>query len=172
MPLESVDRIRDRLFSAAKEAHLYAVLDGASVPDLQAMLTRPNLRSVCLLRGELDPELAQVAPYLLLLDEHAAMVDWVMTDGWGNHWGLFLITAADFRSVRQHTRSLLQVYGPDNQPLLFRFYDPRVMRTFLPTCNRDELARVFGPVQRFCMEAEDGASMLECELQEGELACR
>lgn len=172
MPLESVDRIRDQLLQKSEDSNLYAILDGASVPDLLPMLNTPNLSAVCLLRGEIDPELAQVAPYLLCLDQQLDLIDWLLTDGWGKHWGIYLITKADFRAVRQHARSVLQVYGPESEPLFFRFYDPRVLRTFLPTCNRGELASVFGPVQRYCMEAKGGDSLIEYKLVNGSLVCR
>lgn len=171
MSSEHVDHIRAKLLTASEEAHLYVILDGASVPDLWQRLTTPDLSSVCLLRGELDSELAQVAPYLMELDRQPALLDWILTEGWGKHWGIFLITEATFRAVRQHSRSLLQVYSPEDEPLFFRFYDPRVLRAFLPTCDRDQLADLFGPIKRYCMEAEDGDSMLEYEFNDGALVC-
>jgi hypothetical protein len=169
--LELNDRIREQLFKAFEDEHLYAIIDGASVPDIALILGTPNLASACLLRGELDSELARVAPYLLCLDQQPGLIDWILTDGWGKHWGIFLTTRADFRAMRQHARSLLQVYSPENQPLLFRFYDPRVLRTVLPTCDAEQLSQVFGPVRRFCMEAEDADSLVQCELVDGRLDC-
>ncbi|HYE90913.1 MAG TPA: hypothetical protein VEA38_07840, partial [Terriglobales bacterium] len=36
---------------------------------------------------------------------------------------------------------------------------PRVLRVYLPTCRRDELRQVFGPVDRFDMEDETGGAL-------------
>jgi hypothetical protein len=39
---------------------------------------------------------------------------------------------------------------------LFRFYDPRVLRAYLPTCDAGELATVCGPAAMFVVEGERG----------------
>ena len=44
---------------------------------------------MCLYRGELQPDMAEVAPYLVKLDRDAPFTDWVLDRGWGNHWGVF-----------------------------------------------------------------------------------
>ena len=41
---------------------------------------------------------------------------------------------------------------PDQRTVLFRYYDPRVLRSFLPACNAAELHQFFGPVQSFIVE--------------------
>ncbi|HEY2399507.1 MAG TPA: S1 RNA-binding domain-containing protein, partial [Steroidobacteraceae bacterium] len=37
--------------------------------------------------------------------------------------------------------------------LLFRFYDPRVLRPFLPSCEAGQMREMFGPVEHFAVEA-------------------
>ena len=44
--------------------------------------------------------------------------------------------------------------------LLFRYYDPRVFRAYLPTCNTEEADAVFGPVQTYIMEDENSDTLL------------
>jgi hypothetical protein len=43
----------------------------------------------------------------------------------------------------------------DDQQLYFRFYDPRVLRIFLPTCDENQLREFFGPIEQFICEDED-----------------
>jgi hypothetical protein len=43
--------------------------------------------------------------------------------------------------------------------MYFRFYDPRVLRSFLPTCTEPECAEFFGPIGRFVMEAEQPGAL-------------
>ena len=42
----------------------------------------------------------------------------------------------------------------------FRFYDPRVLREFLPTTTHAELLHFFGPVQEWLTEGSDPATQL------------
>ena len=172
MHAESTNQHRDKLLAAAGEAHLYAILDGASVPNLLSTLNEHALTSVCLLPGEMDAELAQVAPYLVDLDDELTAVDWLLSEGWGQHWGIFLITQASFRAVRQHARAQLRVYGPDGEPLFFRYYDPRVLRVFLPTCQAHELVDFFGPVDQYLLEAENADLLLSYAISDGVLQSR
>ena len=53
--------------------------------------------------------------------------------------------------------------------MLFRYYDPRVLRVYLPTCNFDELQTVFGPVMHFIQEGEVPTELLRFQLTNGSL---
>jgi hypothetical protein len=66
--------------------------------------------------------------------------------------------------MRGHFRSLLTVYDDSGRPLLFRYYDPRVLRLFLPTCNAEELKKMFGPVENYFVEDEDASKLLRFEV--------
>lgn len=144
------------------DAHqqLYAVLDGASIPNLLALLSEPKVPHICLLPGELDSELAQAAPYLAQLQAQSPFTDLFLTRGLGNHWGILATAGADFRTMRMHFRKFLSVWGPDARPLYFRYYDPRVLRLYLPTCNGDELRTLFGPVIAYYAEGENADTLL------------
>jgi hypothetical protein len=74
--------------------------------------------------------------------------------------------------MRRHFRSFLTVYDPDGKPLLFRYYDPRVLRVYLPTCDARELETVFGPVVAYLLEGEDPGDLLRFELSSGALQRR
>ncbi|MBK8962552.1 MAG: DUF4123 domain-containing protein [Candidatus Competibacteraceae bacterium] len=145
--------LRQQLF-AIPDTTVYAVLDGASVPELPQTLERFEVEAECLFRGEQNLEMAQVAPYLVRLPPDAAFTEWLLREGWGKHWGIFILSKADLRELRMHLRTFLKVYGPDLKPLYFRYYDPRVLRVYLPTCNARELQTVFGPVLRYLVEDE------------------
>ena len=143
-----------------EEANVYAVLDGASVPALQEQIYQLEPEYYCLYRGELEPDMAEVAPYLVQLENSSKFTDWVIEEGWGNHWGIFALSSVNLREMRRHLRSLLIVYSGDGRPLKFRYYDPRVLRKYLPTCNAEELSTIFGPVSCYLLEDEDPATAL------------
>jgi hypothetical protein len=153
----------ERLF-ADEAANAYAVLDGASVEELLPKLYDLEPEFECLYRGELEPDMAEVAPYLVRLEPETEFADWVLEEGWGRHWGVFAVTDAGLRDAHKHFRGFLTVYDPDGKPLLFRYYDPRVLRVYLPTCNAGELRTLFGPVSCFLLEGEDPNTLLRFRL--------
>ena len=136
---------------------LCVVLDGASVRGLVERLdAERSLVVACLFQGELEPDMAEVAPYLVRLEPQGEFAEWVLGAGGGQHWGSFVITRQGFRALRNHLRGLTLVYRRDGTPLYFRFYDPRVLRVFLPTCTPAQLKQMFGPVDSFLAESEAG----------------
>lgn len=144
------------------ETNVYAVLDGASVPDLPQVLWKLKPEHVCLYRGKLEPDMAEVAPYLVKLEYDSPFAKLVLEKGWGNHWGIFAITPAEvnIRDLRKHFRRFLMVYDPDGKLIYFRYYDPRVLRVYLPTCNTEEIRIVLGPISAYIAEDEDPVVLL------------
>jgi hypothetical protein len=63
--------------------------------------------------------------------------------------------------VRRHLRTLFRVKDETGRILIFRWYDPRVLRAYLPTCLPAELHTFFGPIERFYCEGEDPGSLLQ-----------
>lgn len=153
----------ERLF-ADEAANVYAVLDGASVEELLPKLYDLEPEFQCLYRGELEPDMAEVAPYLVRLEPETEFADWVLDEGWGRHWGVFAVTDAGLRETHKHFRSFLTVYDPGGKPLLFRYYDPRVLRVYLPTCDAGELRTVFGPVSCYLLEDQQPNTLLRFRL--------
>ena len=156
MPDSLADTLAKALF-ADPAAHVYAVLDGAAIPGLLAKAQECRIEPVCLYRGNLIPEMATAAPYQILLERGSPFMNWLLQEGWGKHWGIFAVSRTDWRPMREHLCGLTQVYDPDYQPIYFRYYDPRVLRVYLPTCDAGELRTVFGPIARLLCEDEDGA---------------
>jgi len=166
---DRMDAIREKLFRD-ESVTLWAVFDGASVPDLRQQISDHEPEHACLFTGELKPDMQEVAPYMVKLDPKGALTDWVIEKGWGQHWCIFAEATDDFVSMRNHFRSFVTVHDPAGKPMYFRFYDPRVMRVFLPTCNSDELRQIFGPVQSYMMEDENPAVMLRFRVKDSALA--
>ncbi len=133
---------------------VYAILDGAGIANLlDKLYGEPQPEFACLYRGEIAPDIAEVAPYLVKLEAGSDFLRWVAS-GWGNAWGIFVVVPAelDISAVRRHLRKLNLVAGPDGETLMFRYYDPRVLRDFLPTCDAGQLREIFGPIRRILDE--------------------
>jgi len=153
-PTEAPVAALPELLFGKEEAAVYAVLDGASIPKLVATLHEQKPEFCCLYPGELKPDMAAVAPYLVRLEKGKEFTEQVLKDGWGAHWGVFVVSGGDLRALRDHFREFHKVELPDQRSVIFRYYDPRVLRIFLPVCNELELTQFFGPVKRFVVEAE------------------
>lgn len=154
-----VSEVRKLLFKSRYQS-VYAVLDGASVPGLLKRLGKAKEDHMCLYRGKLDPELRAAAPHLVKLRQDSSLTDWILDEGWGNHWGIFAISETGLEAMGRHLRKFLRVRGPENQILYFRYYDPRVLPVFLPTCYAQELIEIFGPISRFILEGEGGSQAI------------
>jgi hypothetical protein len=152
--------LRSHLFPGEAKLNTFAVLDGASIPGLLGRLRADKPEHVCLYRGELKPDLAQRAPYLVRLDPASPFADWLLTEGYNKHWGIFALAPVNFGAMRKHFRTFLLVKDPDGKQVYFRYYDPRVLRLYLPTCNAQETAIVFGPIRNYLLESESPANLL------------
>ena len=160
----------DRL-QAAPGLKSWIALDAAGIPGLLDRLQAPNApRSQCLYSGAIDPELAAVAPYLVELPRAGEFLDWLLS-GWGRHWGVHVRApeSIDFAALRRHLRRLNLVYGPRSEPLLFRWYDPRVLGLIAPTLNAAQLRELFGPVHSFVIEGDSAEQGRVLELAGAQL---
>lgn len=165
------EKIADLLWSIPQSdnTYLYAILDGARNEGIYPAVLQSGCEFECLYMGELDPDLAEAAPYLVKLEQGKPFTDWLIDKGWGDSWGIFVHTAAAFRDLKRHLRKFLMVYDADAKPMYFRYYDPRVLRTYLPTCNSEELAIVFGPVKSYLLEDKNPSNLLQFSVAAGRL---
>lgn len=148
------------------------LLDAARDPRISSLVRRSRLDHRCLLRGRLPPVLAAVAPYLVSLSPRSALTTAIIEQGWGESWGILLRSPAILPELARHFRELLLVKDERGKELFFRFYDPRVLRLYLPTCTPAELRTFFGPVDAFALEGEEEDTMLELSLGRDKLVQR
>jgi Domain of unknown function (DUF4123) len=147
-----------------RQPHLYFLIDAAQdrriYPKLVSWQKRTEIMS--LYQGSLARDLAEVAPYLFCLGSDSMLFDWIWEQGWGRNWGIFLWSRGQtVETLRDHLRRLTMAEMEGSGPVMFRFYDPRVLANFLPTCSSQQIAYVFGPIRRFAVEAKAGAELAE-----------
>ena len=147
----------------------YAILDPARDEIIYAKLVLSDVERACLYQGSQAYDLAEVAPYLVRLRREDSFLEWLLNKGWGKSWGIFIESSANLDELREHFQNFITVYDEYDNSFLFRYYDPRVLQVYLPTCNETELQILFGPVRHYYVETEDGSSMTEYSYVYGQL---
>lgn len=153
---------------------VYALLDGARDEAIAPAIWLSNLPFACLYAGTMSRSLERAAPYLVQLAPESRFFNTLVNDGWGQAWGIFAIAQPDvtLKVLRKHFRSLLRVQDEQGRILAFRFYDPRVLRLYMPTCEPSETLQMLGPVQVLACEAVYGEALLEFRSTPHRPACR
>ena len=150
------------------------LLDGARSPDIAGLVVASGLAHTCLFGGELHPRLAAAAPYLVHLPAGCPAAMKLLRQGWGQAWGILTIAEADVTQARQrlHLKKFLRVQTEQGRQLAFRYYDPRVLNIFLPTCTDEEFRDFLGPIDRLVAESDDGATAQEFSRHNGTMQRR
>jgi hypothetical protein len=132
---------------------LYAVLDGARDLELAFKAKLAGADPVSLFFGDQAGSLATVAPYAFAVPAGAAyFAAWQAA--LGNSAGILLDCPAGGERLLDHLREVFVVKDSTGQEFFFRYYDPRVLRAYLPTCTPDELRTFFGPIRGIIVEKE------------------
>jgi hypothetical protein len=133
---------------------LYALLDASREPSVLKVILESKEEHQSLYQGPQGAQLAHFAPYLVRVPQKSLLLDTLVEQAWSKSWGVFVTSDTPFKDLRTHFRHFLTVKLPDGQQVYFRYYDPRVLRLFLPTCLPEETTQFFGPVKHFLIEAE------------------
>lgn len=157
MTPEARQRILDVLWppGQARPLSVWAILDCARDRAIYRLLLESRLEFLCLYSGKLPRELEMVAPHMVELLPGHRFTQRLLDEGWGRRWGIF-VSVGDPTALRPQLRKFLKVQDGQGRRLLFRFYDPRVLHAFLPSCTSEELTEFFGPASAFIAEVEGG----------------
>jgi len=159
---EHVLRFLEKFRENRPQVNLYALLDCARDERIYPGIRSAGIRHRCLYTGHellywgnMPEVLAAAAPHIVRIKTDNPFSRWLIKDGWGDHWGIYLASEAGLDDLLRHFRRFVMTRDESGRPFYFRFYDPRVFRPYLPTCNEGELEMIFGPVERFVVEDRD-----------------
>jgi hypothetical protein len=134
------------------QIHLLA--DGARSPDIAPLIRFGKLDHTCLFAEPLSPRLRAAAPYLVHLAAGSPQTCELLRRTIDDPLGIFVAAPARVttQQLRLHFKKILWVQDERGRKLYFRFYDPRVLPVYLPTCTREEREQVFGPAEHcYCI---------------------
>jgi hypothetical protein len=161
MDASHLARLDEYLWPKGFRRDIWMILDAARDRRIFSLLLECHLVYSCLYSGALHPEIELAAPYLVQLEYENPATHKLIRNSWGQSWGVFLRCDASLERLRRHLRHFLLVSGPTGERLLFRYYDPRVLRVYLPTCTIEELRTVYGSIECFWTEDERSENFLE-----------
>ena len=154
------------------QVELFVLVDAARDLDAIKLIRERGVRHTSLYSGVSAELLGDYAPYLVDSGHDSGFRRALVRRVWGGGSCVFLESNAVFADLWSHFRRFLMVEDEVGRELYFRFYDPRVMRVFLPSCSYTEAATFFGPVDAFLMEDTSPASMLDFRLGTAEQPLR
>ena len=136
--------------------HLYAVIDAARSERALQLVEESVDPYASLYDGEAGRVFDDVAPYLVHFQRDSLLLERLVREGWGDAWGIFLESRASFDAVRRHLRQFLMV-EVEGEPhrLFFRFYDPRVLKTFAEVITPEQRGEFMKQVEALLYEADD-----------------
>lgn len=147
------------LEAAAAEAPLHAILDMARDKRILTLCRESVEEHVSLYDGIQGENLASVAPHMVRLSPGSRLLAALVREGWERRWGIWLVSRQAPRELRRHLRRFLMVeLEVEDKPkrVYFRFYDPRTIATFLPTCTPRQAQDFFGDAIAIYAEARGG----------------
>ncbi len=163
-----LDEVRtSTIVTALRErAKLWAVVDAARTPRILQVLREAVDPARSLYEGPRGDGMVDAAPHLVELQPDSHLLSLLVREGWGNAWGIYLSWDTTEKEARRHLRRLLMVeVASTREPLYFRFYDPRALRDVIPTCSVRQQTELFGDIDAFLLEGEDGE--VRCYDREG-----
>lgn len=155
---ELSERLTD--LCATDQGSLFVIIDAARGDAAMQHLATLENQYESLFRGTQSEREFAYSPILATCRDNTGLREWLTESGWGHARTIVIISSASFLELVAHFRRLLIVNTEAGEEIYFRFYDPRVLRTYLPTCTEAELAHFFGPVTRIVAESETGHDLL------------
>ena len=155
-PEEPAQQVADFLLHQAEKdgCQLYGIIDSARNEDVFRHLITGNVRYKSLFEGTMDEQSYGVSGFLVECKKESLLFQWMTTEAWGESCCIFFTSKAGYDDLFKHFRKFNRVYLENDRVVLFRYYDPRVLRVYLPTCNRGEVDLFFGEVLSFFAEAD------------------
>ncbi|UQA62013.1 DUF4123 domain-containing protein [Polyangium aurulentum] len=150
-------RVAEALAALSAEASLYGVFDAARDDRVLVLLREAIEEHRSLYEGTQGYALAEVAPYLVRFSPNSRLLRALVEEGWGESWGVYLVGDEPPKAVRRHLRRFLMVEEEDTgERLYFRWYDPRVIRDFMPLATVRQKSELYGNLSAWICEGPDG----------------
>jgi len=124
----------------------FAIIDGAADARLYDLISKTR-NHACLYTGDYDAETRKALPYVVeMRNGETFSQTWSQHES-GRSWGILCRTSLTLTNLRRHLRHFTTARLPDGQVVMFRFWDPRVFKTFVEEGEENEVAPIFKGIE-------------------------
>jgi len=169
---EHIEAIADYLAGLPQPGQsLYAVVDASKDPyviphTLEAMASNV----VCLFKGDARENLGDQTAWIAQIDRQEQLLEWLMEEGWGKRWGFIALSDFPLDRFATHLRKFTKVVDAEGVEHFFRFYDPQVLRQYLPVFDQKQHDLFFRGVRAcFIEDSRDPQTILRYRSDDGTL---
>lgn len=122
------------------DASLYMIIDCAQDARIYPEILNSMNAKCCLFSDEhVSTRIKAVAPHLIKIKHVDEAIYWCIREGLHRNWMIFLISkVVHVSDLRLHLKRFSIVQGPEGKQYLFRFYDPRVLPTFIRSIEQGQ----------------------------------
>lgn len=132
----------------------YLLLDGAQIDNLMMQIYQLDESPEChaLYLGTRYQALSDVGPVLARLVP-GSRLEQHFVEHWQTTAGIWLESDVSESELVEHLRSLVHADLSSGVTVLLRYYDPRILRQWLPELTSDQRDQVMGPILRIRLPA-------------------
>lgn len=139
----------------------YLILDGSQIDNIIKTIYQleKSVSLDVLFINTRFTELQEVSPVLVNVAPDSPLWQKFETD-WQEDAGIHITADKDIYTIGNHLRSALQA-KINQQPVLFRFYDPRILQLWFETINQEERNQFMGPITNLYLPSVNGKPAIE-----------
>lgn len=146
----------ERILANEGNKRLYGIIDAAQDERIYPLLKSQADIYLSLYNNDVSESLKAVGPVLFQFRKDDRLSAWIITQGQYNNWFiLFPSLGITMIDMRRHFKRFAMVEAPNGKHMYFRYYDPRVLRAYIPSCDEEERAYIFGNFSSFWAHATD-----------------
>lgn len=133
------------LNQAGKEGcDLFGIFDSARNVDFIKNLVPGDVKYRSLFQGTMFEQSSVLSGYLVECKKESPLFRWMTTKAWSKGCCIYLTSMSSFDELFSHFQKFNRVRMENDKVVLFRYYDPEVLRAWLPGCSRIELDTFYG----------------------------
>ena len=153
------------------ERSLYAIIDAGRDPYVIPHMLEAMASNVeCLFKGNAKKDLGDQTAWIAEIDRHERLLEWLIEEGWSKRQALFALSDLPLKRFATHLRKFTKVIDADGIEHFFRFYDPQVLRQYLPVFDQKQHDLFFrGITACFVEDNRDPAMILRYRSEDGAL---
>jgi len=149
-----------RMRALWKGESMFALVDPAAGEAVRRMIGDYPENKFCVVQGWQQEMFAGFSPWLLSLKIERPSFEALIHQSWGKSRAIFLCSSLPPAKLLDHFYQIWLVSSPDGSRQYFRYYDPRVFRSFFQVALVEQLNLLFcDGLHAFYAESEDGKNL-------------